>query len=105
MRRSVHSTPESHQPVEGLHDVKDIEIAVQSITQLSHNETVELDYSSSQGHIGQVKKEEEDLSGLPHFSNEEHGRRSSVGRPLRRAAEKVASYKEMSLKLKMRRAE
>lgn len=32
-------------------------------------------------------------------------RRSSVGRPLRRAAEKVHSYQETSLKLKMRRPE
>lgn len=78
--------------MESLHGVKDVEIAVQSITELSHNETVDLDSSSSQGHIDQVKKEELE-------------RRSSVGRPLRRAAEKVASYKEMSLKFKMRREE
>ncbi|KAG6512315.1 SHUGOSHIN 2-like [Zingiber officinale] len=104
LRRLVHSTPESQQPVESLHDVKDIEIGVQSITELSHNEIVELDSSSSQGHTDQVKKEDEDLSGLLHFSNEEHGR-SSVGRPLRRAAKKVASYKEMSRKFKMRREE
>lgn len=38
-------------------------------------------------------------------SGKEAAKRSSMGRPLRRAAEKVQSYKEIPLNIKMRRME
>lgn len=49
-----------------------------------------------------VKKDEENA---PLDSEAQECRRSSVGRPVRRAAEKVQSYKEFSIKAKMRRPE
>lgn len=50
-----------------------------------------------------VKEEDEGNTAL-RFEAQEN-RRSSVGRPLRRAAEKVQSYKEIPLNIKMRRNE
>lgn len=45
----------------------------------------------------------ENQEGLQGSSNASEPQRSSLGRPLRRAAEKVHSYKEPSLAAKMRR--
>ena len=50
-----------------------------------------------------VKSQHEEGSTIPR--NEAQGLRASVGRPLRRAAEKVQSYKEIPLNAKMRREE
>ncbi|KAK8643335.1 hypothetical protein V6N13_012638 [Hibiscus sabdariffa] len=49
-----------------------------------------------------VKKEPDEGCMIPGNGSQEH-RRASTGRPLRRAAEKVQSYKEMKLNVKMRR--
>lgn len=48
---------------------------------------------------------EQESKGRKNASEVLESRRSSVGRPLRRAAEKVETYKEISLKVKMRRPE
>ena len=45
-----------------------------------------------------------DQSVSPQHQNQ-GSRRASLGRPMRRAAEKVNSYKEVPLNIKMRRAE
>lgn len=50
-----------------------------------------------------VKEEDEGNTALRLEAQEM--RRSSVGRPLRRAAEKVQSYKEVPVNIKMRRKE
>lgn len=49
-------------------------------------------------------KEERDRKSTPQCQEQEL-RRSSIGRPLRKAAEKVSSYKEKPVNVKMRRAE
>lgn len=97
-------TPESYQPVESLRTIEDVKVPVQSIGE-SSDENISVQLDSANGSMIQVKNEEEDLSGSPKLVNEELQRRSSFGRPLRKAAEKVSSYKEMSLKSKMRRME
>nr|XP_009415638.1 PREDICTED: shugoshin-1-like isoform X3 [Musa acuminata subsp. malaccensis] len=101
-RRSINLTPESYQPVESLRTIEDVKVPVQSIGE-SSDENISIQLDSANGSMIQVKNEEEDLSGSPKLVNEELQRRSSFGRPLRKAAEKVSSYKEMSLKSKMRR--
>ncbi|KAJ8499004.1 hypothetical protein OPV22_009556 [Ensete ventricosum] len=103
-RRSINLTPESYQPLESLHTIEDVKVPVQSIGE-SSDENISFQLDSANGSMIQVKNEEEDLSGSPKLGNEELQRRSSVGRPQRKAAEKVSSYKEMSLKSKMRRME
>ncbi|XP_065041872.1 shugoshin-1-like isoform X5 [Musa acuminata AAA Group] len=103
-RRSINLTPESYQPVESLRTIEDVKVPVQSIGE-SSDENISVQLDSANGSMIQVKNEEEDLSGSPKLVNEELQRRSSFGRPLRKAAEKVSSYKEMSLKSKMRRME
>ncbi|KAF5447325.1 hypothetical protein F2P56_032884 [Juglans regia] len=51
-----------------------------------------------------IKKEEEVEISVPR-KEAQPPRRSSVGRPLRKAVEKVESYKEAPIKIKMRRTE
>ncbi|URD72447.1 hypothetical protein MUK42_08731 [Musa troglodytarum] len=101
-RRSINLTPESYQPMESLHTIEDVKVPVQSIGE-SLDENISIQLDSANGSMIQVKNEEEGLSGSLKLVNEELQRRSSFGRPLRKAAEKVNSYKEMSLKSKMRR--
>ncbi|CAL9192291.1 unnamed protein product [Musa hybrid cultivar] len=103
-RRSINLTPESYQPVDSLRTIEDVKVPVQSIGE-SSDENISIQLDSANGSMIQVKNEEEDSSGSPKLVNEELQRRSSFGRPLRKAAEKVSSYKEMSLKSKMRRME
>lgn len=52
--------------------------------------------------ISSTKKEKEDI-GAP--KSEGVSQRSSIGRPLRKAVEKIQSYKEPPLHVKMRRSE
>lgn len=52
-----------------------------------------------------IPKEQEEGNKDPKEEAQESRRRSSSGRPLRRAAGKVQSYKEIPLKVKLRRPE
>lgn len=64
----------------------------------------DLVHESGQMLSGLSVKEEDEGNTALRFEAQEN-RRSSVGRPLRRAAEKVQSYKEIPLNIKMRRNE
>ncbi|KAK7855803.1 shugoshin 2 [Quercus suber] len=83
----------------------------------SHQKVVDKEKveNKSQSHENSIREEPVPLNSS--FKNEEEGEncvprneaqaslRSSIGRPLRKAAEKVQSYKEAPLKSKMRRLE
>ena len=52
--------------------------------------------------ISSEKEQSKKNNSQPPYENQEI-RRTSVGRPMRKAAEKVSSYKEIPLNIKMRR--
>lgn len=79
-----------------LFEIEDAKYSVsQSLDNPIHEDGVPLNSS--------IKKEEE--GEMCTRRNEgQVSQRSSIGRPLRKAAEKVQSYKEAPIKIKMRRA-
>lgn len=85
-RHSAASKVHVHEPLENLFEIEDAQYA---ITQSGHN--IKLSTPS-------VKTERGESSSLRNEAP-----RHSFGRPLRRAAEKVPSYKEVPLNVKMRR--
>ncbi|KAK8350285.1 hypothetical protein V6Z12_A06G198200 [Gossypium hirsutum] len=79
-------------------DVDDVRCLVSSISDDKVHESGQLSSNSS------VKSEQEEGNTSMSTRNEaQELRRVSVGRPLRRAVEKVQSYKEMKVNVKMRR--
>ncbi|XP_023881852.1 shugoshin-1 [Quercus suber] len=96
-RQSARFKSHEREPTENLFEIEDAKFLV------------------SQSHENSIREEPVPLNSS--FKNEEEGEncvprneaqaslRSSIGRPLRKAAEKVQSYKEAPLKSKMRRLE
>jgi len=96
-RQSARFKSHERDPTENLFEIEDAKLLV------------------SQSHENSIQEEPVPLNSS--FKNEEEGKncvprneaqvslRSSIGRPLRKAAEKVQSYKEAPLKSKMRREE
>lgn len=84
---------------ENLFEIEDAKIsATEALSNPMCNE------ESTPLHASSVKEEKEEEIGCA-SSRSESGvsQRSSIGRPLRRAVEKVQSYKEVPLNVKMRR--
>ncbi|XP_015874505.3 shugoshin-1 isoform X1 [Ziziphus jujuba] len=92
----------SHEREPGnLFEIDDVKIsATEALSNPTSNEW------STPLHASAVKEEKEEEIGCA-SSRSESGvsQRSSIGRPLRRAVEKVQSYKEVPLNVKMRRKE
>ncbi|KAF3972171.1 hypothetical protein CMV_004296 [Castanea mollissima] len=96
-RQSARFKSQEREPTENLFEIEDAKFLV------------------SQSHENSIQEEPVPLNSS--FKNEEEGDhcvprneaqaslRSSIGRPLRKAAEKVQSYKEVPLKCKLRRVE
>lgn len=96
-RQSARFKSHEREPTENLFEIEDAKFLL------------------SQSHENSIQEEPVPLNSS--FKNEEEGKncvprneaqaslRSSIGRPLRKAAEKVQSYKEVPLKCKMRRVE
>ncbi|KAL4611542.1 hypothetical protein ACB092_08G131600 [Castanea dentata] len=96
-RQSARFKSQEREPTENLFEIEDAKFLV------------------SQSHENSIQEEPVPLNSS--FKNEEEGEncvprneaqaslRSSIGRPLRKAAEKVQSYKEVPLKCKLRRVE
>lgn len=92
-RQSAASRSQEREPAENLFEIEDVRFPVSNSSDKSMKENGQT--SSS------ITKEE-----ICKPSNEAQvSHRSSIGRPSRRAAEKVQSYKEVPLNVKMRRAE
>ncbi|XP_062156453.1 SHUGOSHIN 2 isoform X2 [Alnus glutinosa] len=91
-KRSKSEEPEQSEDFFEIHDAK---FPVSPLIDDSVHETDPMAPALS------IKKEDEGNTALSLEAQEI--RRSSVGRPLRRAAEKIQSYKEISINVKMRR--
>ncbi|XP_028783019.1 SHUGOSHIN 2 isoform X1 [Neltuma alba] len=95
-RQSARLKPEDPKPTEDLFEIDDPNFAVplhDSVIKRSSPSTSCVD-------SGQQMKENHSIKFEP-----QEVRRSSVGRPLRRAVEKVQSYKEIPRNVKLRRAD
>lgn len=108
-RRSSNLRSIEPEPTEDLFEIEDTKFPVHPQT---HDSTmpdscpVSLDSSSTCVASFEIKAEKEEKEGKSALHHQEQGlRRSSIGRPLRKAAEKVSSYKEKPLNVKMRRVE
>ncbi|XWS56379.1 hypothetical protein CRYUN_Cryun09bG0080800 [Craigia yunnanensis] len=97
-RQSARFNPQEPETTEYVFEVDDTKFLVSSSCDDKVHESGPISSGSS------VKSEHEEGSMIPRNEAEEI-RRTSVGRPLRRAAEKVQSYKEIPLNAKMRREE
>lgn len=96
------------EPCEELFEIEDIKFPIRSLTSdpMHEDSSAQLDPSSAQptsdAIMNPVKVElEEEKSSSKDWH--QGSRRSSLGRPMRRAAEKVGSYKEVPLNVKMSR--
>lgn len=96
--RRFYGSPESEEP-EPNEDSLEIDDA-KFTASLIHDDSLHENRPSQ----GSSVKEEDGGNTTP-IPDAQEFRRSSVGRPLRRAAEKVQSYKERSINVKMRRLE
>lgn len=83
-RQSAWFISQPHEPTDNLFEIEDVKFLVPSCTS--------------------VKKGDNDENCAPIFEARE-SQRTSLGRPVRRAAEKVQSYKEVPRNIKMRRSE
>lgn len=92
-RQSARFIPEKPKPTEDFFDIDDEKFAVSNLCDdmLEKSLPTTSNETSSQNNIACT-------------SDPREIRRSSVGRPMRRTAEKVVSYKEIPLNIKMRRA-
>ncbi|XP_020079786.1 shugoshin-1-like isoform X2 [Ananas comosus] len=105
--RSSKLKSESHESMEDSFKIEDTEVSscslfVEPLRKDNHTQLDSATPSCSNTIIEQGKSEDQkDANESSKLL--EGARRSLSGRPLRRAAEKVSSYKEMSLKKKMRR--
>ena len=95
-RQSARFKPENPEPTEDFFEIDDAKFAV---SHLCDNMSEKNGPITSSVTSGQENKENNACTSDP-WEN----RRSSVGRPLRRTVEKVVSYKEVPLNVKMRRA-
>lgn len=94
-RQSARSKSEEPEQSEDFFAIHDAKFPVSPLIDDSVHETGQMAPALS------IKKEDEGNTALSLEAQEI--RRSSVGRPLRRAAEKIQSYKEISINVKMRR--
>ncbi|XWS08028.1 hypothetical protein CRYUN_Cryun41cG0041800 [Craigia yunnanensis] len=97
-RQSARLKAKEPETTEDMFEVDDTEFLVSSSCDDKVYESGPISSDSS------IKSEHEEGSMTARNEAQEH-RRISVGRPLRRAVEKVQSYKEIPLKVKMRREE
>nr|XP_018679969.1 PREDICTED: shugoshin-1-like isoform X10 [Musa acuminata subsp. malaccensis] len=109
-RRSGYLKSESCEPTENSVKMEDAKFLVYTIKNENlHEEAIAHGDCSTSSisniSVERVKNEKQNSIGSSELGNQEGQRRSSVGRPLRKAAEKVGSYKEMNLNVKMRRSE
>ncbi|XP_075634518.1 SHUGOSHIN 2-like isoform X5 [Castanea sativa] len=96
-RQSARFKSQEREPTENLFEIEDAKFLVsQSHENSIQEEPVPLNSS--------FKNEEEGDNCVPR-NEAQASLRSSIGRPLRKAAEKVQSYKEVPLKCKLRRVE
>ncbi|XP_010935696.1 shugoshin-1 [Elaeis guineensis] len=109
-RRSGNLKSESCEPMVDLIKIEDAKVPVHSLVSepLHEDTSVQPDIpapSCSDASMKQGKNEEQ--NGRSEFSEScnHEVRRSSVGRPSRKAAEKVTSYKERPINVKLRRVE
>lgn len=106
--RSSNLKAELCEPTEELFEIADIKFPIRLRTSdpMHEDNSVQLDSSSaksaSDALVKPVKVEEQEEKSSPNNQNQ-GSRRSSLGRPVRRAAEKVITYKEVPLNVKMRR--
>jgi hypothetical protein len=96
-RQSARSKSEEPEQCEDFFEIHDAKFPVSPQIDDSVHETGQMALALS------IKREDEGNTALSLEAQEI--RRSSVGRPLRRAAEKIQSYKEIPINLKMRRME
>ncbi|KAG1354848.1 shugoshin-1 [Cocos nucifera] len=103
-RRSSNPKAELCEPTEELFEIEDIKFPIRSL--VNEEISVQLDSSSAKPTSiaipNPVKVEVQEERSSPRDQNQ-GSRRSSIGRPMRRAVEKVSSYKEVPLNVKMRR--
>ncbi|XP_019054496.1 PREDICTED: shugoshin-1-like isoform X2 [Nelumbo nucifera] len=83
------------EPTEDLFEIEDVKFPVHPLLDDQIHDDIPISSNSP------TTKEEAERKSAP----KEELRRSSVGRPLRRAVEKVQSYKERPVKIKLRRSE
>ncbi|KAF8370212.1 hypothetical protein HHK36_031743 [Tetracentron sinense] len=96
-RQSARFKSEQTEPTEDLFEIEDAKFPARPL----HDSPMHEDGPASLGLS--TRKEEKEGNATPRCETQEL-RRSSIGRPLRRAAEKVQSYKEIPLNIKMRRS-
>ncbi|XP_008804446.2 shugoshin-1-like [Phoenix dactylifera] len=107
-RRSSNLKAKLCEPTEELFEIEDIKFPIRSLTgdRMHEDISVQLDSSSakstSDAILNPVKVEVQEERSSPQDQNQ-GSRRSSLGRPMRRAVERVSSYKEVPLNVKMRR--
>ncbi|GLT66782.1 hypothetical protein SLA2020_391310 [Shorea laevis] len=97
-RKSTRLQSQVPEPTEDVFEIDDTKFPISSL----HEEMVHVNVPASSA--SSTPKEEQGGINAPEGEVQEL-RRTSVGRPLRKAAEKVQSYKEIPLKVKMRRPE
>nr|XP_009396185.1 PREDICTED: shugoshin-1-like isoform X5 [Musa acuminata subsp. malaccensis] len=105
-RRSGYLKSESCEPTENSVKMKDAKFLVYTIKNENlHEEAIAHGDCSTSSisniSVERVKNEKHNSIRSSELGNRECQRRSSVGRPLRKATEKVGSYKEMNLNVKM----
>ncbi|KAL6010114.1 hypothetical protein ACLOJK_000545 [Asimina triloba] len=103
-RRSSTSTSEQLPPTEDLFEIEDAKFPVRPLSDSVQEDCpTRLSDSSFPNSDGKSISEKEMRDHVPQNQQPQEPRRSSIGRPLRRAAVKVNSYKEVPLNVKMRR--
>ncbi|CAL9050830.1 unnamed protein product [Musa banksii] len=108
-RRSGYLKSESCEPTENSVKMEDAKFLVYTIKNENlHVEAIAHGDCSTSSitniFVERVKNERQNSIESSELGNQECQRRSSVGRPLQKEAEKVGSYKEMNLNVKMRRS-
>lgn len=107
-RRSSASRSGAPELTEDLFEIEDTKFSVhpQIDDSMADGCPISLDSASTCVTNAEFKSGKEEIDGksTPQCQVQEL-RRSSIGRPLRKAAEKVSSYKEKPVNIKMRRAD
>ncbi|KAG1362513.1 shugoshin-1-like [Cocos nucifera] len=107
-RRSSNLNAEHCEPTEELFEIEDVKFPIRSLSGDPMHEdcSAQLDPSSAQPTSDAIMNPEKvEFQEEKSSSKDWHqgSRRSSLGRPMRRAAEEVSYYKEAPLNVKMRR--
>ncbi|KAF8395283.1 hypothetical protein HHK36_019226 [Tetracentron sinense] len=97
-RQSARVKSEQPEPTENLFEIEDAKFSARPLRDNPMHE----DGTASSG--SPTRKEEKEGKSAPRYETQEL-RRSLIGRPSRRAAEKIQSYKEIPVNVKMRRSE